>query len=245
MRNLDTSELLGIWESSMHHSPIERSLYLLASLYDVDINSMAMLSIGQRDARLLKFRELAFGTRLLNTANCPHCGAQMEWEMSTEQISLQPLSAGSVSKVLKLEKDGFDIEYRLPNTYDIMRAISEPTLAADTAKFMRNCMLHIKQQEKEYVGDELPAEIIELIDQSMSEEDPQADIKMLLTCSDCKHQWNAPFDIISFLWVEIDNWAKGLIKEVSLLARAFGWREQDILDLSPQRRQWYLDTVNA
>ena len=53
------------------------------------------------------------------------------------------------------------------------------------------------------------------------------------------------FDIVSFFWAEIDAWARRVLREVNVLARAYGWRESDILALSPVRRQIYLSMVQV
>ena len=73
--------------------------------------------------------------------------------------------------------------------------------------------------------------------------DPQAEIKMNLTCPQCSHKWDVLFDISSFLWAEINQWAEQMLRTVHKLASAYGWSESDILNLSPVRRQLYLGLV--
>jgi len=46
-----------------------------------------------------------------------------------------------------------------------------------------------------------------------------------------------------FFWAELAAEAKRLLREVDALARAYGWREADILALSSQRRHAYLELV--
>ncbi|MEA1978379.1 MAG: phage baseplate protein, partial [Chloroflexota bacterium] len=67
---------------------------------------------------------------------------------------------------------------------------------------------------------------------------------MTLTCPECSHQWEVLFDIASFLWTEINNWAERTLRTVHQLASAYGWAEREILNLSPVRRQLYLGMVN-
>ena len=43
----------------------------------------------------------------------------------------------------------------------------------------------------------------------------------------------------------MDARAQRLLMEVHLLARAYGWREADILGMSPARRNAYLQRVAA
>jgi hypothetical protein len=77
----------------------------------------------------------------------------------------------------------------------------------------------------------------------MSELDPQGDVQLALNCPSCRHHWTAPFDVVSYLWIEIQSWASRLLREIHLLASAYGWREADILALSEPRRRAYLEIL--
>ena len=66
----------------------------------------------------------------------------------------------------------------------------------------------------------------------------------ILNCPTCGNQWQLFFDIAAFLWLKIEMQARRLLREVHTLARAYGWREADILALSPWRRQAYLEMIN-
>jgi hypothetical protein len=77
----------------------------------------------------------------------------------------------------------------------------------------------------------------------MQSSDPQADLRFTLHCQVCSHEWEAGFDIAQFLWTEVDAWASRTLFDVHCLARAYGWREADILSLSPWRRQCYLEML--
>jgi len=89
--------------------------------------------------------------------------------------------------------------------------------------------------------DALPAAVVDAVVGQIAETDPQADITLRLACSECGHGWDAAFDIASFLWAEIAARARQLVYEVHALARRYGWREADILAMSPARRQLYLE----
>jgi hypothetical protein len=77
----------------------------------------------------------------------------------------------------------------------------------------------------------------------MGEADPQAEVQLALACPACRHQWQVSFDIVSYFWSEINARSQRLLWEVHALASAYGWREADILAISPQRRQFYLEMV--
>ena len=65
-----------------------------------------------------------------------------------------------------------------------------------------------------------------------------------MSCPGCGHQWEIQFDIVSYFWAELNDWAKRMLRMVSRLAGAYGWSEDHILNMSPRRRQLYLEMVN-
>jgi hypothetical protein len=62
-----------------------------------------------------------------------------------------------------------------------------------------------------------------------------------LSCSKCATSWQASFDAAAFLAEEIAATARRLMTEVAVLARSYGWSEQDILEIPPERRRVYLE----
>ena len=77
----------------------------------------------------------------------------------------------------------------------------------------------------------------------MANLDPDADINLALSCENCGKSWLTDFNIGTLLWDEIDAYARSLLAEVHSLASAYGWTESEILTLSPQRREIYLNMV--
>ena len=74
--------------------------------------------------------------------------------------------------------------------------------------------------------------------------DPQVEIRFRMQCPACSHSWTALFDILSFFWAEIDAQARRLLDVVHLLARAYGWSEAEIRDLSTARKNYYLKLIS-
>ncbi|MBE7169317.1 MAG: phage baseplate protein [Williamsia sp.] len=246
MRPLTTTELLDVWEQGSRRSLLQRSLLLLqVACAFPDAGTVARFSIGERDARLLKLREWMFGDRFVNTANCPQCGEQIEWTVPIEDLRLQPWSRQEGSPTFTLQDGGYEVRFRLPNSEDMALIASLPAYQPDPGKLLADCILRASHHGEECSPDTLPAALLEAINQRMAAEDPQADIRMVLSCPQCACTWEAPFHILSYLWTEIDAWARRILQEVYLLARAFSWSEQDILNLSPYRRQLYLEMIRS
>lgn len=241
MRPLTTIELLDVWEMGRQYTLLEKAVQLLAVSGNKTPGYIASLSIGERDARLLQLREWLFGSRLFNRANCPQCAEPIEWEIDLGAIRLQTPGTEAAQE-FTMDLDGFCIRFRLPTSYDLYR-VTQPLLEANT--LLTDCILDVKQNNTPYPVDRLPEVIIDALNQRMEAEDPQANIEMQVNCPACAHQWNVRFDIVSYLWAEIDNWAQHMFQDVYVLARAFGWSERDILLMSSQRRQHYVDMVRS
>ncbi len=75
--------------------------------------------------------------------------------------------------------------------------------------------------------------------------DPLAVTELALTCPACGHRWQEEADLGPFVWRQVDGWAEGLLDDVAHLARAYGWRESDVLALPPSRRRRYLERAWA
>jgi hypothetical protein len=246
MRPPAITELLTVWERSIEQPLLQRTINLLdLSCPELDSDAIAKLSIGERDARLLLLREWMFGSRLINIADCPKCTERVEWENNIEDICLQSPQDPDFSKEFSLEVDEFKVRFRLPNSADVYEAIADEQEPPDPVRLLSRCILNVNCNDEVCDPDSLPDKVIEAINRRMDEEDPQADIHVALSCPHCEHRWELQFDIVSYLWAEIENWVERMLQVVGTLARAYGWSERDILNMSPVRRQIYLDMVNS
>lgn len=253
MRALSASELLAVWEQGLAQEPVQRALALLAAASpEISFEALAQLSLGQRDACLLTLREWTFGPHLASLATCPGCSERLELTFEVADLratppSLLPRSEGEGglgAETLSLSIAGYEVRFRLPNSLDLAAIAGYGDAAAGRQVLLERCLLATQRNGQETTADQLPAEVVEAVVTQMGQADPQADVQLALTCPACGHQWQAAFDIVSFFWSEISVWAYRLLYEVHTLALAYGWREADILALSPWRRQFYLEMVS-
>jgi hypothetical protein len=244
MNALSTSDLLNVWESGLDQPPAKRALSLLVVANpNVSPGELAKLSIGQRDFGLLMLRELVFGSNIECIATCPTCKEQLEFAFRTDDIRTK--SEINSTEPLTLEMDGYEIQFRLPNSLDLI-AVSDFNDVLSARDFLlKCCLLRVAKDGKSEHLENPRHEVIEAISARMSEIDPQADMQLSLICPTCRHAWQAAFDIVSFLWREIDAWAQRTLLEVVYLASSYGWRESDILNMSPWRRQFYLGALGG
>jgi hypothetical protein len=242
MRALSAAELLAVWELALNQAAGQRILALLAACSDDQSpEELAQLSIGQSDARLLSFREQAFGSQLAAIATCPRCSQAVEFEIDVADIRLPSVSA---SATIKLERGAYGMQFRLPNNLDIASLDPEADEQTKRRSLLSRCLLSARHSCAEVSAEDLPAEVVTAIADRMAEADPQADVQFALSCPECGHGWSAPLDIGSFVWSELNARAVRLLSDVHVLASAYGWSEADILSMSAARRQTYLELVN-
>jgi len=247
MRPLDASELLNAWEQGLNHPILQRALILItAACPELNSGAVANLSIGARDARLLQLREWMFGPQLLNTAQCPQCGERVEWEGKTTDMRIQAVGDADSAEEFSLEVDGYRLRFRLPTSMDIaaVMAVAQSDSNTGTTALVKRCVVSADRTGKTCDFADLPQHALDALSQKIEKLDPQAEIRTALTCPECSHQWEVLFDIASFIWAEINNWAERTLRTVHRLAGAYGWTEREILNLSPVRRQLYLGMVN-
>jgi len=244
MRPLSAAQLLDAWERGLSESRCSRTLPVLAAASpDSSAADLAALSIGERDRWLLRLREWSFGSQWESVARCTACGEGLEWAVNTADLFVEKEAEPATE--LSLEIDRYSVSFRLPKILDVA-AISElPESNAARQMLLERCVSSARRDGEEISCVELPVAVVNAITTRMSEADPQAEINVDLACPACGHQWQALFDIESFFWIEINAWAQRLLTEVHALAKAYGWREADILNLSPWRRKVYLDLVSA
>jgi hypothetical protein len=262
MRDLSAADLLVGWEHGLGRGADERALILLAvALPDTTAHALARLPIGQRDAALLTMRERVFGSRMVSRAACPACGESLEMNFTVDEIRAQGPGAEAGARpvedaqasvplhdyaaTLAIAQAGYEIRFRLPNTLDVWAAARTGNLNEARSALLERCVLEASYEGSQIAAGALPEAVRTAIAGHMAESDPQGDVRLGLTCQACNHAWQAPFDIGAYFWEELHAWALRMLREVHILASAYGWREADILALSPTRRQMYMDMVQG
>ena len=239
MLALSATNLLTAWEQGLAQHPLQRAVTLLALAWpEKTTDEWARVSIGERDRGLLQLRQELFGSRFEAIAGCPECGERLELAFSTQDLLAQP----ATSEPLKLTSGGYEVDYRVPTTEDLLALAGNPGEAREL--LMERCV-EARNDGIAISASALPDEVVRLLGQKMADADPQAEVQILLNCPACSHHWPTVFDILSYLWGEIEDWAQRLLQDIHSLASAYGWSERDILSLTATRRRLYLEMLGA
>jgi hypothetical protein len=241
MRPLSAYDLLRVWEMGEDQHPLDRALTRLAAACpELTGDELAALSIGQRDARLLTVRERTSGPRLNGYVECPRCAERLEFDVAVADLRVAE-DPDMEEKAWELVTGALALRFRLPNSGDLATVLGCEDPSAARNLLVQRCVLEANRDGVPVAASELPADVIAGLARRMSECDPQAEVLLDLRCPACDHAWQALFDIVAFFWAELAAQAKRLLREVHTLARAYGWREADILGMSARRRQFYLE----
>lgn len=250
-RTPSTAELLGAWEQGLNQPPVWQAVALLsAACPGVPLARLAQLRIGRRDAELLALRERLFGLDLVGVTSCPTCSEKLDLSFTTADIYTAEMRTMAEQayqpEVRMLVIEGYEISFQLPNSYDLaLLPEQNEDLHVAREQLLRRCIVSVCHDGSMALSAQLPPAVAEKVIEQMGLDDSQGNVELGLICPFCGLGWTVPFDIACFFWAEVHHWALRLLHEVHLLAQAYGWREQDILALSPWRRQCYLNMVQG
>jgi hypothetical protein len=244
MHPLTASKLLDAWERGLAAPPVARTLPLVAAACDDEpIGAPEALCIGARDRRLLRLRTWTFGARLASVTGCPHCGERLEWTIDASDLDVGDVRPPSADFVV--DDDGWHVRFRLPDTGDLRHLEPGGDVDVVRRRLLERCVLELTHDGGTCAIGLLPDRVLDAVVARMDAADPQASVHVDLACPACAHRWAAVFDIEAFFWSELHAWAQRTLHEVHVLASAYGWREDDVLRLTPWRRQAYLGLIDA
>lgn len=228
MRSLDEQVALALVEQGSRLAPLDRAVLLAATLDGLSAADAAALPVDRRDRLLLDARIARFGRDIGFFVRCPHCGEGNEAEFD---LALLPDAAPAHGVAMQVGTR--EIWLRAPSSAAIARAVRTARTDALLA---------------EIAGDAVPIDDPDLgreIEHALPAAFPLFDIRFALSCSGCETAFDTRFDIVPWLWREIEEIAAQAIDSVDRLARAYGWTEREILALSPARRRRYLAKLAA
>jgi hypothetical protein len=152
-------------------------------------------------------------------------------------LNARELAAGPTGSADVIEFCGH--AFRLPNTGDLISIAGEAEPRAAGQHLAERCRIGTGGSV------EWDESALESLGERLAQADPLAEIQIHLRCPQCGAEQNEVFDVVTFMWAQIDARARRLIAEVHTLAREYGWSEREVLDLSEVRRALYLELAQS
>jgi hypothetical protein len=232
MKSLSAQAILVAWEHGRNRHPVDRALMLRAlSAPDADPDALADEPLGRCNAALLAVRAATFGRRLRGRVDCPQCAVPLELELDTADLlnaREEPVDAVQVEGV----------RFRPPCNRDLARIAVEADADIAAGRLLALCALDEPEDTDLHP-------LLAEVELALERADPWSDLSLEVQCDVCGRAWTEVLDVPALLWDDVEHRALALLDEVHLLAQAYGWSEDTILDLSDQRRAAYLQRVTA
>ncbi|MFI5177528.1 MAG: phage baseplate protein [Vicinamibacterales bacterium] len=244
MRRLTGEDIVRVWEVGQDRDPLERAIVVLAAArLDGGADDLWRLSLGRRNTRLLDVHRLLFGDELSAFAECPSCVMPLEFTVPVDALAGRADLPAAADAAFDLTTGGYAVRFRLLDTADLRAAAAARDVDAARRVLVDRCILAARHGGDVVAASELPAPVVTELASRLAECDGGAETLIDLTCPSCGWTSQAPLDVASFVYDELCVHARRLLRDVDALARAYGWREADILAMSARRRQHYLELV--
>jgi hypothetical protein len=230
MRALGEADYLALWERGASLHPLDRGLLALHTGFpEASIQEISNWPLGRRNIALAQLRRGGFGAALNGWTACRNCETQLEFV----------LDAAAIAETTPSQAETIDFKgatYRLPTTNDLAHVMGAPDTRVAASHLAARCR----------IDDGADAEPdLDALGDAMAQADPLAEIILHFDCPVCEASFDESLDLVTFFWREIAAPAQRLLRDIHTLASAYGWREADVLALSPARRAAYIDMVQA
>ena len=237
------SELLTTWERSLASPAGERALEL-AGLARPELAEAERdaLTAGERDLALLDLRESLFGPTVEAILFCDGCGETLELTATIGELRAGCATDAAESRALSVS--GYELRFRQPTALDLAEIAHETDVDRARDDLLERSVLEASVRGQRVEARELPDDVVTALDTALAAADPQADLELAVECPACGCPSTTRFDIASFLWSELERFALGTLREIHVLAAAYGWSESQIMALG-SRRRLYLELIEG
>ena len=233
--------VLDAWESAAGRRPVAKALAVLAAACpDRTAAELAALPVGRRDALLLDLHATTFGPRLSGIARCDDCAEVLEVDVDVEAVRCTPPDGDDAAAWVAYRHGDDELTFRCPDSDDLTAADGGDGAEATRARLLERTVRATRSGTPVPLRDVDPAALAAVVE-AMAARDPQADIVLSLVCPACAATTIVLLDVGALIWQRVETWARRVLADVDVLARAYGWEERAVLALSEPRRRAYLE----
>jgi hypothetical protein len=179
-----------------------------------------------RNRALYRIVERLFGERIRLIATCGECAAETELSFSTRDALAVPAAAERIALA------GRAAWCRLPTSRDLAAALAAP----DPEEALLAAVVEADAHDPALLGE---------AENALAAQAGLADLSLAHRCYRCGTEDEAAFDVLDYLWRRIVAEARLLLREVHIIARAYGWSSEAVLALSPARRAAHIALIET
>lgn len=228
--------LLQLWERALPLDTASRAVLLAASVAPpAGTDEVMEWPLGRRDARLLQLRTALSGGAIDAVTVCPNCDAELSFEV--DPVALE--QAGEVMELEPVIVDGWHVHCRPITTADLAAVAAMGDATTGEQLLLERAV--VRTTPPPGVGPTpVPVPVRRAVADALAAADPLAEILVELGCPECGECVTVTLDVAAFAWAALDTRARRLLQDVDLLARTYGWSEDEVVALSDQRRAAYV-----
>lgn len=229
------AEILDLWGHVRHLDGVDRLAALAAATGDDAVDGW---TVGRAHAAVLSLQEALAGP-LDATVTCPGCGEVVEFMLDPAAVRTSVEHAAPPTPVAH---DGWHVRWR-PVTLGLLRWAGQ---AGDVAAADARLLAGVVEQVKTPDGGEadiaeLPDDVRVAVEAAVAATDPLVEVVVSVRCAACATGLEAEVDLAAHTAAALAARAVALLDDVAVLARAYGWTEDEVLALPAWRRVAYRD----
>jgi hypothetical protein len=238
---------------------LSRCVLRIGNICPVSEEVVRALLVADRQYLLIKLREVTFGNTIKSTIACPwpDCGKKVDIDFTTNDLPVRESAEKGPFYTMELSREAAwknengqeyrEIRFRLPNGGD--QEVVAPLLPDNDAKalsaLLERCVIGIGQLSdvnSQCIMRFSPVARRE-IERKMEAVAPKVDMTMTAVCPECGREFTAPFDLQDFFFGEFRANKDLLYREVHYLAFHYHWSEREIMGMTKDKRQRYIDVL--
>ncbi len=230
----DPSVLLDAWAAGSALPDVARGCAVLAAAGVVDVDEAFDLPLALLGELALRCHVEVFGVELDGVAACTACGSGLELPLALDE--LMPDAGSSAPSTRDVGLTGRRVTARAPTVRDLLAAAGAPD---PRGVIVGRCVVDSGGAALDLA--DLTEGDLEAIDATLEDLTGTGLASLRTVCPGCSAEVVAGLDPGALLWDRVRLAAPALLRDVAVLAHAFGWREGDVLALPPARRRAYLE----
>ncbi|MDX8391054.1 MAG: hypothetical protein R8K53_00545 [Mariprofundaceae bacterium] len=248
-RNFTFSPLTGEVElilaecANSEHMPDAVTQCLSAALDDIggqqaDANRVAALSVGDRQHLMRHLQILLHGDAVWYSATCTQCHADFDFQLELSQLPVK--TAGQGYPFAEVATSAGLCRFRIPTGRDQSALSGFADEEQACVELLHRCLLCV-DGEKAAEGIVFSTDDREAIESALEEIAPDIGCEISVCCLACKTENRVALNPYAC----IGKSGQQIIPEVHKLAWYYHWGEAEILAMPSQRRQHYLNMIDA
>jgi hypothetical protein len=253
LRSLNSRDEVFVVEAGEVLSPARRTTALLSRCLErlgplgspVGAQQIGSLTVGDREALILHLRRLTLGERVRCVLRCPDggCGEKLDLDLNVGELLLPPYPYARQYHETTVAENGtsYRVRFRLPTGADqeAVETVARRDPQRAAGSILERCVEHVVSEGGEAL-ETMPPIVAEQLPDVMADLDPQAELRLALTCPACQNGFSALLDAGTYFFQELEGETRHLYREVHTLALYYHWSEAEIMAMSTRKRDLYL-----